>query len=432
MEFSQEKSKIAFDEAKKVIPGGVNSPVRSFKSVEGVPPFIQRAAGSRIWDIDGNAYIDYVGSWGPMILGHSHPTVVMAIEKALHNGTSYGAPTLIETEMAEKVCQALPAMDMVRMVNSGTEATMSALRLARAYTKREKIIKISGCYHGHNDSFLVEAGSGVATLGIPGSPGVPADVANQTLTVAYNDLAGMGELFHQLGEQIAAVILEPIPGNMGMVLPETGYLEGVRNLTKQYGTVLILDEVMSGFRVGWQSAQGLFNIEPDITTLGKVIGGGLPVGAYGGKREIMEMVAPAGPMYQAGTLSGNPLAMAAGLTTLKIIESTPNFYEYLGQMSKTLMDGLKEVGNRLSVPIQTHYLGGMFGYFFNDQPVRDYRSAQTSDGALFRTFFHEMLKRGIYLAPSPYEAGFMSHAHSEHDIANTLQIAEESLKAAKG
>lgn len=432
MEFSQEKSRIAFHEAKKVIPGGVNSPVRSFKSVEGVPPFIQRAAGSRIWDIDGNAYIDYVGSWGPMILGHSHPAVVMEIEKTLHNGTSYGAPTLIETQMAEKVCQALPAMDMVRMVNSGTEATMSALRLARAYTQREKIIKISGCYHGHNDSFLVEAGSGVATLGIPGSPGVPVGVATQTLTVGYNDLAGMSEIFHQMGEQIAAVILEPIPGNMGMVLPEPGYLAGVRDLTKQYGSVLILDEVMSGFRVDWQSAQGLFNIEPDITTLGKVIGGGLPVGAYGGKQKIMEMVAPAGPMYQAGTLSGNPLAMAAGLTTLKIIESTPNFYEYLGKMSKTLMDGLKEIGSRLNVPIQTHYLGGMFGYFFNDQPVKNYRSAQTSDSVLFRKFFHEMLKRGIYLAPSPYEAGFMSHTHSEHDIANTLQIAEESLKVARG
>lgn len=430
MEFSLKKSSAAFDEAKKVIPGGVNSPVRSFRSVAGTPPFIQSASGCRIRDIDGNEYIDYVGSWGPMILGHAHPEVIKAIEEALYQGTSYGAPTLIETQMAEKICQAIPAMEMVRMVNSGTEATMSALRLARAYTKREKIIKISGCYHGHSDSFLVEAGSGVATLGIPGSPGVPQEVAGQTLTVGYNDLAGMTAIFEKIGEEIAAVILEPVPGNMGMVLPQEGYLAGVRSLTERYGAVLILDEVMSGFRVGWQSAQGLFDVQPDLTTLGKVIGGGLPVGAYGGKREIMEMVAPAGPMYQAGTLSGNPLAMAAGLTTLEIIQSTPDFYIRLGEMSKKLMDGFKIVADQVGVPIQTHYLGGMFGYFFNDQPVTDYASAQKSDSELFKRFFHGMLSRGIYLAPSSYEAGFMSYAHQEKELEQTLEIAKLALEEA--
>ena len=427
MEFSLKKSEKAFEEAKIVIPGGVNSPVRSFRSVEGTPPFIQRAAGSRIWDIDGNTYIDYVGSWGPMILGHTHPKVIMAIEKALHNGTSYGAPTEIETEVAKLVCDAVPSVDMVRMVNSGTEATMSALRLARAYTKREKIVKISGCYHGHNDSFLVEAGSGVATLGIPGSPGVPEGVASQTLTVHYNDLASMEELFGKMGEEIAAVIIEPIPGHMGMVRPQGGYLEGVRKITEQYGALLIMDEVMSGFRVAWGGAQGIFGITPDLTTFGKVIGGGLPVGAYGGKREIMEWVAPAGPMYQAGTLSGNPLAMTAGLVTLKVIQDTPDFYEYIHQLSKKLVDGLQGIGRGLDIPIQTTYQGGMFGYFFNENPVTDYPSAKTSDGELFKNFFHGMLSQGIYLAPSAFEAGFMSHAHSTVDIDRTLAVARQVL-----
>ena len=431
MEFSLKKSEKAFEEAKIVIPGGVNSPVRSFRSVEGTPPFIQRAAGSRIWDIDGNSYIDFVGSWGPMILGHTHPKVILAVEKALHNGTSYGAPTEIETEVAKLVCDAVPSVDMVRMVNSGTEATMSALRLARAYTKREKIVKISGCYHGHNDSFLVEAGSGVATLGIPGSPGVPEGVASQTLTVHYNDLAGMEELFEKIGEEIAAVIIEPIPGNMGMVMPKAGYLEGVRRVTEKYGTLLIMDEVMSGFRVAWGGAQGVFGITPDLTTFGKVIGGGLPVGAYGGKREIMEWVAPAGPMHQAGPLSGNPLAMTAGLVTLKVIQDTPDFYEYIHQLSKKLVDGLQGIGMELGISIQTTYQGGMFGYFFNENPVTDYPSAKTSDGELFKKFFHGMLSRGVYLAPSAFEAGFMSHAHSTVDIDRTLDIAREVLTAVR-
>ena len=425
MEFFLTKSEAAFQEAKKVIPGGVNSPVRSFLSVGGTPPFIEKAAGSRVWDIDGNEYIDYVGSWGPMILGHAHPKVLSALEEVLHRGTSYGAPTLLETEMAEKVCQMVPSIEMVRMVNSGTEATMSALRLARAFTGREKIIKIAGCYHGHNDSFLVEAGSGLATLGIPGSPGVPKGVTGQTLTVPYNDLAGMASLFSEFGSEIAGVILEPVPGNMGMILPQPGYLEGVRCLTEEYGALLIFDEVMSGFRVAKGGAQEVFGIKPDLTTLGKVIGGGLPVGAYGGRRDIMEWVAPAGPMYQAGTLSGNPLAMAAGLTTLEVIEDTPNFYEDLSKKTSFLMEGFKKEAASVGITLQIHHLAGMMGFFFNSNPVVNYESAKTSDGNLFNQFFNGMLKRGCYLAPSAFEAGFMSNAHTVEDLEKTIQMSRE-------
>jgi len=419
MAFTLEKSAAAFVEAKRHIPGGVNSPVRSFRGVGGTPVFIAAAAGSRLHDIDGNAYIDYVGSWGPMILGHSHPAVTEALRDALERGTSYGAPTLLETELAVLVKEAVPSLDLVRFVNSGTEATMSALRLARAYTRRDKIVKFAGCYHGHHDSLLVKAGSGAATLGIPDSPGVPESIAAATLTAAYNDIAGLADIFHRHGEDIAAVIIEPVPGNMGLVLPREGYLQAVRDLTRKYESLLIFDEVMSGFRVAYGGAQGLFGITPDLTCLGKVIGGGLPVGAYGGRREIMEHVAPAGPVYQAGTLSGNPLAMTAGVATLKIIR-TPGFYDKLAEKTATLCAGVKAQAEKFGFELQHHRIGSMFSLFFTDQPVFDYESAKRSDVGAFNTFFHAMLAQGVYLAPSQFEAAFMSAAHNEADIAATV------------
>lgn len=420
MIFSLDKSAQAFAEAKTCIPGGVNSPVRSFRGVGGTPPFIAAASGSRMHDIDGNQYLDYVQSWGPMILGHAHPAVMEALREALVRGTSYGAPTLLETELARLVQQAVPSMELVRMVNSGTEATMSVLRLARAYTKRNKIVKFAGCYHGHHDSLLVKAGSGATTLGIPDSPGVPDSLAGHTITAPYNDAAELERIFRQSGEDIAAVIIEPVPGNMGLILPREGYLRQVENLCRTYGTVLIFDEVMSGFRVAYGGAQEVFGIRPDLTCLGKVIGGGLPVGAYGGRREIMELIAPAGPVYQAGTLSGNPLAMTAGIVTLNILRETPDVYADLTAKVARLTDGFREQAEKFDFSLQYHSLGSMFGMFFSQQPVYDYDSAKQSDVGAFNTFFHAMLEQGVYLAPSQFEAAFMSTVHSDDDIAATV------------
>jgi glutamate-1-semialdehyde 2,1-aminomutase len=419
MAFSLEKSVQAFAEAKQHIPGGVNSPVRSFRGVGGTPPFIAGASGCKMYDIDGNEYIDYVGSWGPMIVGHAHPAVTEALQAALLRGTSYGAPTLLETELAKLVKAAVPSMELVRLVNSGTEATMSALRLARAYTKRGKIVKFAGCYHGHHDSLLVKAGSGATTLGVPDSPGVPESIASGTITAAYNDAAGLEDIFARRGEDIAAVIIEPVPGNMGLILPQAGYLEKVRDITSRYGALLIFDEVMSGFRVAYGGAQAVYNIKPDLTCLGKVIGGGLPVGAYGGRRDIMEHIAPAGPVYQAGTLSGNPLAMTAGIATLKILSETPGYYDNITEQTAVLCAGVKAQAEKFGFQLQHRQIGSMFCMFFSDKPVYDYDSAKLSDVGAFNTYFHAMLEQGVYLAPSQFEAAFMSSAHTEADIAAT-------------
>ncbi len=420
MAFNLDNSTQAFNEAKQYIPGGVNSPVRSFRGVGGTPPFISSAAGSYLYDIDGNRYIDYIGSWGPMILGHAHPTVTAALTAAISRGTSYGAPTTLETQLAKMVNEAVPSMELVRMVNSGTEATMSVLRLARAYTKRNKIVKFTGCYHGHHDSLLIKAGSGAATLGVPDSPGVPETIASGTITVDYNDIEGLIQVFTEHGSDIAAVIIEPVAGNMGMVLPKDGYLAKVRELTQQYGTLLVFDEVMTGFRVAYGGAQSVYGIKPDLTCLGKIIGGGLPVGAYGGRRDIMEMISPAGPVYQAGTLSGNPLAMTAGITTLKILSETPNFYKILEEKVTALCNGIRAQGEKFGFKLQYHQLGAMFGMFFCDTPVYDYDSAKKSDIGAFNVFFHAMLEQGVYLAPAQFEAGFISAAHSDEDIAATI------------
>lgn len=420
MTFNLDKSTEAFNEAKQYIPGGVNSPVRSFRGVGGTPPFIASASGSYLYDIDGNKYIDYIGSWGPMILGHAHPTVTAALTEAISRGTSYGAPTTLETQLAKMVNEAVPSMELVRMVNSGTEATMSVLRLARAYTKRNKIVKFTGCYHGHHDSLLIKAGSGAATLGVPDSPGVPEAIASGTITVDYNDIEGLAQVFIEHGGDIAAVIIEPVAGNMGMVLPKEGYLAKVQEITQQYGALLVFDEVMTGFRVAYGGAQSVYSIKPDLTCLGKIIGGGLPVGAYGGRRDIMEMISPAGPVYQAGTLSGNPLAMTAGITTLKILLETPNLYEKLAQKVTQLCAGIRAEGEKFGFKLQYHQLGAMFGMFFSDQPVYDYDSAKQSDIGAFNVFFHAMLEQGVYLAPAQFEAGFISAAHSDEDIAATI------------
>lgn len=419
MVFSLDKSAQAFAEAKKHIPGGVNSPVRSFRGVRGTPPFIAAANGSKLYDIDGNVYIDYVGSWGPMIVGHTHRVVAEALRDAIGRGTSYGAPTLLETELAELVKAAVPSIDLVRFVNSGTEATMSALRLARAYTKRSKIVKFAGCYHGHHDSLLVKAGSGATTLGIPDSPGVPESVAANTLIANYNDASGLADIFRRYGEDIAAVIIEPVPGNMGLVLPKDGYLKAVRDITKEYEALLVFDEVMTGFRVAFGGAQAVFGITPDITCLGKVIGGGLPVGAYGGRREIMEHIAPEGSVYQAGTLSGNPLAMTAGIVTLKIIQ-TPGYYEALTEKTARLCACVMAEAKKFGLELQHHQIGSMFCMFFSAKPVYDYDSAKEADVGAFSAYFHAMLAQGVYLAPSQFEAAFMSSVHSEEDIAATV------------
>ncbi len=422
------KSKAAFERAKRVIPGGVNSPVRAFRSVGRDPVFIERASGAHMWDIDGNEYIDYVGSWGPLILGHAHPEVIAAIGKAAERGTSYGAPTELETELAEVVLKAFPSMQMVRMVNSGTEATMSALRLARGVTGRSKIVKFEGCYHGHADQLLIKAGSGALTLGVPTSPGVPAAIAATTLSASYNDLNGLRDIFELYGEDIAAVILEPVAGNMGVVLPEPGFLEGLRAITREYGALLIFDEVMTGFRVSYGGAQAYYGIDPDLTCLGKIIGGGLPVGAYGGKRRFMEHIAPSGPVYQAGTLSGNPLAMTAGLTTLRSLQK-PGVYEELTAKTQHLAQGLEGLAKEAGLPVWVNTAGAMFSVFFTETHVKDYVSACTSDVERFASYFRGMLERGVYLAPSQYEAVFLSTAHTREDIDKTLEKARQVLKS---
>jgi glutamate-1-semialdehyde 2,1-aminomutase len=412
-----------FAAAQRHIPGGVNSPVRAFRCVGGDPVFIESAAGPYMFDADGHRYIDYVGSWGPMVLGHAHPDVVEAVADRMHRGLSFGAPTELETRMADLLCELVPSMDLVRMVNSGTEATMSAIRLARGFTGRDKLVKFEGCYHGHSDSLLVKAGSGALTLGEPSSPGVPTALADLTLTLTYNDLDQVRDAFARTGDQIACVIVEPVAGNMNCIPPAPGFLGGLREVCDRYGAVLIFDEVMTGFRVALGGAQALYGVTPDITTLGKVIGGGMPVGAFGGRREIMERVAPLGPVYQAGTLSGNPIAMAAGLKTLELI-SAPGFFEDLGAKTATLAEGLVERATAAGVGLSANRVGGMFGIFFTDRgPVTDYAGATACDQVRFRTFFHGMLGRGVYLAPSAFEAGFVSAAHAGADIAATLEAA---------
>lgn len=421
-----EKSGEYYQRAKNCIPGGVNSPVRAFKGVGGEPVFMKRGKGSKIYDVDGNGYIDYVGSWGPLILGHLHPEVVEAITDTLATGISFGAPTKLETELAELIIDTVPSIEMVRMVNSGTEATMSALRLARGYTKKNKVIKFEGCYHGHADSFLIKAGSGALTLGIPTSSGVLPDVAKNTIIASYNNFDMVNEIFGQEGENIAAVIVEPIAGNMGCIPPASGFLEGLREITRDYKALLIFDEVMSGFRVGLGGAQKLYKIDPDITCLGKVIGGGLPVGAYGGKKEIMEMISPAGPVYQAGTLSGNPLAMSAGLATIRILQR-PGVYEQLFNRTKELVEGLQAAASETGINASLNSVGSMLSIFFTEKQVIDYSTAVNSDLDKFSSFFWSMLKRGVYFAPSPFETLFMSLAHSEGDIKTTLEAARESF-----
>jgi glutamate-1-semialdehyde 2,1-aminomutase len=426
MRLSFERSVADYREAVKVIPGGVNSPVRAFKSVDMNPIFIEQGQGSVVTDVDGNRYIDYICSWGPLILGHAHPDVVRKVKETAEKGTSFGAPTELETKMAKMVTERMPSVDIVRMVNSGTEATMSAIRLARAYTQRTKILKFEGSYHGHSDSLLIKAGSGVATLGLPDSPGVPMDLAQSTLTVPYNDLDSVRLAFEKFGEEIAAVIVEPVAGNMGVIPPQPGFLEGIREITGQYGTVLIFDEVMTGFRVDYYSAQGRYNVMPDLTTMGKVIGGGLPVGAFGGKREIMEMIAPVGPVYQAGTLSGNPLAMAAGTATLEAM--TPQAYEELEKKGAMLEEGMKQNAEEAGVPHHINRVGSMVCFFFTDEEVTSYEQAKSSDTGLFASYYKNMLEEGILLPPSQFEGMFVSMAHSESDIERTIEANRRALK----
>ncbi|MCB0210117.1 MAG: glutamate-1-semialdehyde 2,1-aminomutase [Anaerolineae bacterium] len=422
-----EKSVKLFEKAQKVIPGGVNSPARAFGAVGGQPIFIDHAEGAFMWDVDGNRYIDYVLSWGPLILGHAHHDVVAAVQKAATRGTSYGAPTAIETELAELVCELVPSAEQVRFVNSGTEATMSVLRLARAYTGRDKIIKLKGNYHGHADFLLVQAGSAVATLGLPDSPGVPAGVTKDTLTAPYNNLEAIETLFKQFGDDIAAIILEPVAGNMGLIPPVDGYLAGLRKLCTQHGALLIFDEVMTGFRVALGGAQEYFGITPDLTALGKVIGGGLPVGAYTGRKDIMQTVAPAGPMYQAGTLSGNPLAMAAGLMTLKGLQK-PGVFEALVTNTTKLSEGISAAAEAAGVSIYPTQVGAMFCFFFNNEPVIDWETASKSNVELFAQFFHAMLERGVYFPPSQYESWFSSTAHTDEAIVATIQAAQTAFR----
>jgi len=429
MPFDLSKSSSLFAASKEVIPGGVNSPVRAFRAVGGTPPFIARGEGAYLYDVDGNRYVDYLQSWGPLILGHAHPEVTEALIEATRRGTSFGAPTELELEMARAVIRWLPSLEMVRMVNSGTEATMSAIRLARAYTKRDLIIKFIGCYHGHNDNLLVKAGSGAHDIGVPDSPGVPGASAANTITLPYNNLEAVEEVFRRRGEEIAAIIVEPVAGNMGMVPPLPGYLEGLRRVTREYGALLIFDEVLTGWRVSMGGAQGYYGIDPDLTTFGKVIGGGLPVGAYGGKRAIMEMVAPAGPVYQAGTLSGNPLAMTCGLKTLEILGRPGNF-EKIEKLTQRLVNGLNEVCKEVGLPYKARGIGALFGFFFTDVDVVDYETACTADTKRYARFFHGMLRRGHYLAPSQFESGFMSLAHTEADVDATVEAAREALKEA--
>jgi glutamate-1-semialdehyde 2,1-aminomutase len=421
------KSEELFLKAQEVIPGGVNSPVRACRSVGISPPFIQRADGCYLWDVDGTRYIDYISSWGPMILGHRHPEVVQGIKSALDNGTSFGAPTELELNLAKTIVEAIPSVEMVRMVNSGTEATMSAIRLARGFTGRDMIIKFDGCYHGHSDSCLVAAGSGVATLGIPGSPGVPNEIAKLTVSLPFNDLRAVETTVKKYSDKVAAIIVEPIPANMGVVLPKHGFLQGLRRITMENDILLIFDEVITGFRVSPGGAQELYNIMPDITCLGKIIGGGLPVGAYGGKKDIMSHIAPIGNIYQAGTLSGNPLAMSAGLATLIVLKNKES-YEKLNERSRLLFDGLTDAAKRTGVNIVANRIGSMGTIFFTDQPVYDFNSAKKADASKYAKFYREMLAQKIYLAPSPFEAIFLSLAHSEDIIKKTIDFAFKSFK----
>jgi glutamate-1-semialdehyde 2,1-aminomutase len=411
-----------FTDAGRYIPGGVNSPVRAFRAVGGEPLFIESASGPHVVAHDGRRYIDYVGSWGPMVLGHAHPQVIRAVQERAALGLSFGAPTQIETQVARRICELMPSIELVRMVSSGTEATMSAIRLARGFTGRAKIVKFEGCYHGHSDSLLVKAGSGALTFGVPTSAGVPAEFAAHTLTLAYNDIEQVQQTFALLGREIACIIVEPVAGNMNCVPPAPGFLEALRTACDSYGSVLIFDEVMTGFRVALGGAQALYGIKPDLTTLGKIVGGGMPVGAFGGRRDIMERIAPLGPVYQAGTLSGNPVAMAAGLTTLEAI-AAPGFHQLLARQTQSLMDGLNEAARAAKVPFVTNHVCGMFGLFFTDQPVKYFSDVMACDVERFKRFFHGMLAEGVYLAPSAFEAGFVSVAHSDEEIQQTIAAA---------
>lgn len=422
------ESKKAFEEAKKYMPGGVNSPVRSYPHMDCPPPFIASAKGSHITDIDGNEYVDYIGSWGPMILGHAFPKVIDAIQKAAEKSTSYGAPTGIETELAKLVTEFYPSIEKIRLVSSGTEATMSALRAARGFTGRDKILKFNGCYHGHGDSLLVKAGSGAATFGSPDSAGVTKGTAQDTIVVPYNDIEAFCRTMDDMGEEIAAVIVEPVAGNMGCILPKDGFLQSLREETEKHGALLIFDEVMCGFRTGYHGAQGKYHIKPDLTCLGKIIGGGLPAAAYGGRRDIMNCIAPEGSVYQAGTLSGNPLAVTAGLTTLKEIQNIAGFYETLEEKTTRLLQGWQKAANEAGVPVQIHQSGSMFCLFFSEKPVENYADSAACDAKQFKTWFLAMLEQGIYLAPSPFETLFMSYAHSEEDLEKTVKAAQKAMK----
>lgn len=423
-------NKELFERAQNLMPGGVNSPVRAFKSVGGEPFFTERADGPYLWDVEGTRYIDYIGSWGPMVVGHNHPAVREAVERAVKNGLSFGTPCAAEVTMAETITRLVPSIEMVRMVNSGTEATMSAVRLARGATGRSKIVKFEGCYHGHADSFLVKAGSGALTFGVPTSPGVPKANADLTLTLPYNDINAARALFADYGDDIAALIIEPVAGNMNCILPLEGYLQALRELCTAHGTLLIFDEVMTGFRVALGGAQAHYGVTPDLTCFGKIIGGGMPVGAYGGRRDLMQQIAPSGPIYQAGTLSGNPVAMAAGLALLELIQE-PGFHDTLSAKAQSLTEGLQAVADGEGIPFSTNRLGGMFGFFFTAEKVHTLAQASAADSAFFNRFFHGMLKRGVYLAPSSYEAGFISSAHSEQDISDTLHAAREAMREAR-
>ncbi len=415
------------ERARKTIPGGVNSPVRAFAAAHCDPPFMTRGKGAYMYDEDGHRYVDYICSWGPLILGHAHPEVVEALKKATERGTSFGTPTRTEIELAERLCEILPGMEMVRLVSSGTEATMSAIRVARGVTGRDKFLKFVGCYHGHSDSFLIAAGSGLATFGTPSSPGVPKGAAADTLTCDYNDLAGVKEVFAAHEGEIAGIIVEPVAGNMGCVLPKNGFLEGLREICTASGALLIFDEVMTGFRVGPQCAQGYFKVEPDLTTLGKVIGGGLPVGAYGGKRKYLEQVSPAGPIYQAGTLSGNPLAVAGGLKTLEVLYRDPKNFDRLNATNEELVTGLQERAKKHGLKVQTPHVGSMGCLYFHDSPVKNFADAEAADAKAFYLFHAAMLERGVYLAPSPFESYFLSLAHGEAELVKTLEAADESF-----
>lgn len=428
---NHDRSHALFARARTLLPGGVNSPVRAFKSVGGDPFFVQRADGPYLYDVDGNRYIDYVGSWGPMIVGHNHPAVREAVEKAVRDGLSFGAPCPAEVTMAETITRLVPSCQMVRMVNSGTEATLSAIRLARGATGRQRIVKFEGCYHGHGDSFLVKAGSGMLTLGVPTSPGVPASLSELTATLSYNDFDGAIALFDEIGHEIACVIVEPVVGNANCIPPRPGYLQHLRDLCTQHGALLILDEVMTGFRVALGGAQAHYGITPDLTTFGKIIGGGMPVGAYGGRRDLMEQIAPAGPIYQAGTLSGNPVAMAAGLAMLELVQ-VPGFHERLSAAAAALCKGLEKAAREAGVPFTTHQVGGMFGLFFTDGKVETYAQATACDVAAFNRFFHAMLEQGVFFAPSAYEAGFVSSAHDAAVLETTLSAARQAFRMAAG